>query len=119
LCRINAEDARHDFRPSPGRIQRWHPPSGAGIRVDSHCRDGYLVPPYYDSMIAKLIVTADDRDAACDRLAHALDAFEIDGLTTNLPLLRHIVAHADFRANRFHTRWLEQTLLPEFERAQA
>ena len=113
-CRINAEDAARNFMPSPGRIRRWRPPEGAGIRVDSHCHDGYLVPPYYDSMIAKLIVTAADRPAAVARLAAALAAFEIEGLTTNLPLLRFIVAQPDFVANRIHTRWLEQTVLPEF-----
>ncbi len=113
-CRINAEDAAHDFRPSPGRIRRWSPPCGAGIRVDSHCEDGYLVPPFYDSMIGKLIVTAADRPACVERLAHALETFEIEGLTTNLPLLRAICAHEDFRDNRFHTRWLEQDLLPAF-----
>ncbi|MGE0487119.1 MAG: acetyl/propionyl/methylcrotonyl-CoA carboxylase subunit alpha [Gammaproteobacteria bacterium] len=114
-CRLNAEDARNNFQPSPGRITRWAPPSGAGIRVDSHCTDGYLVPPYYDSMIGKLIVTAHDRPACVARLADALDAFEIEGLTTNLPLLRYIARHEDFIDNRFHTRWLEQSLLPAFE----
>ncbi len=116
-CRLNAEDPYHNFMPSPGRITRWSPPAGAGVRVDSHCEDGYLVPPYYDSMIGKLIVTAADRPAAVARLADALDDFAIDGLTSNLPLLRAIVAHEDFRDNRFHTRWLEQTLLPTFEQS--
>ena len=114
-CRINAEDASKNFMPSPGRITRWAPPRGAGIRVDSHCHDGYLVPPYYDSMIAKLIVTADDRPACVERLRAALAHFEIDGLATNLPLLRHIVAHSDFAANNIHTRWLEQDVLPSFQ----
>jgi len=114
-CRLNAEDASNNFMPSPGRITRWAPPAGAGVRVDSHCEDGYLVPPYYVSMIGKLIVTAADRPVAVARLADALDNFAIDGLTSNLPLLRAIVAHEDFRENRFHTRWLEQTLLPEFQ----
>ena len=114
-CRINAEDASKNFMPSPGRITRWAPPRGAGIRVDSHCHDGYLVPPYYDSMIAKLIVTADDRPACVERLRIALAHFEIDGLATNLPLLRFIVAHNDFAANNIHTRWLEQDVLPSFQ----
>ena len=117
-CRINAEDPYRGFLPSPGRISRWAPPAGAGIRVDSHCRDGYLVPPYYDSMIGKLIVTAADRPAAVARLSQALDTFEIDGLVTNLPLLRHIAKHPDFVANSIHTRWLEQTVLPAFELTQ-
>jgi acetyl-CoA carboxylase, biotin carboxylase subunit len=114
-CRINAEDAYKNFMPSPGRIQTWQPPRGAGIRVDSHCRDGYLVPPYYDSMVAKLIVTADDRPACVERLRRALADFHIEGLTTNLPLLRYIVAQDDFMQNRFHTKWLEQSVLPAFQ----
>ena len=118
-CRINAEDAARNFMPSPGRIVRWRPPAGAGIRVDSHCRDGYRVPPYYDSMIAKLIVTADDRPAAVERLQRALANFEIEGLQTNLPLLRYIVAQPDFATNNFHTRWLEQTVLPAFQQDHA
>ena len=113
-CRINAEDPAHDFQPSPGRITHWRPPTGAGVRVDTHCRDGYVVPPFYDSMIAKLIVTATDRSAAVDRLVRALDAFEIEGLVTNLALLRAIVADADFQANAIDTSWLEHTLLPAF-----
>ena len=118
-CRINAEDGARNFMPSPGRITRWRPPSGAGIRVDSHCYDGYLVPPFYDSMIAKLIVTAHDRPAAVARLGEALANFEIGGLTSNLPLLRYIVAQEDFAANRIHTRWLEQSVLPAFQQANA
>jgi len=73
------------------------------------------VPPYYDSMIGKLIVTAADRASCVARLADALDDFHIDGLVTNLPLLRYIARHEDFVENRFHTRWLEQTVLPAFE----
>ena len=114
-CRINAEDAAHDFRPSPGRITAWRPPRGAGIRVDSHCDDGYLVPPYYDSMIGKLIVTANDRASAVERLGAALEEFTIDGIVTNLPLLRHIVQHPDFIANEISTRWLEQSVLSGFQ----
>ena len=87
------------------------------MRVDSHCTDGYLVPPYYDSMIGKLIVTAHDRPSCVTRLADALDDFAIEGLTTNLPLLRYIARHEDFVSNHFHTRWLEQTLLPAFEQS--
>jgi len=113
-CRINAEDPLNEFQPSPGRITRWRPPSGAGIRVDTHCCDGYIVPPFYDSMIAKLIVTAVDRPATVERLIRALDSFEIEGLRTNLPLLREIVMHDDFRENRLRTGWLEQTVLPVF-----
>jgi acetyl-CoA carboxylase biotin carboxylase subunit len=114
-CRINAEDAANNFMPSPGRINAWQPPRGAGIRIDSHCRDGYLVPPFYDSMIGKLIVTANDRDAAVERMSAALESFQIHGITTNLPMLRHIVQHPDFKANRISTRWLEQHVLADFQ----
>jgi len=112
--RLNAEDPHHDFRPSPGRITQWSPPHGAGIRVDSHCYDGYLVPPFYDSMIGKLIVTAANREACVERLIAALDRCEIGGLTTNLPLLRYIARHPDLMHNQLNTRWLEKTGLPAF-----
>ena len=117
-CRLNAEDPFNNFMPSPGVIQHWCAPSGAGVRVDSHCRDGYLVPPYYDSMIGKLVITANDRDSAVQRLSAALEDFKIEGLVTNIPLLRAIVDHKDFRDNSFNTKWLEQSMLPEFEQIQ-
>jgi acetyl-CoA carboxylase biotin carboxylase subunit len=113
--RLNAEDPYRQFQPSPGRITRWVPPQGAGIRLDSHCYEGYLVPPYYDSMVGKLIVTAHDRESCVIRLQEALARFEVEGLTTNLPLLRFIASHPDFVANQLNTRWLEQVLLPAFE----
>ena len=112
-CRINAEDVGQDFLPAPGRITRWQPPAGEGIRLDSHMSEGTMIPPYYDSMIGKLVVHADTRAAAIARLAAALDDFKIEGVPTTLPLHRAIVAHPDFAANRIHTRWLEQILLPE------
>jgi len=117
-CRLNAEDPYQDFRPSPGRITRWQPPRGAGVRVDSHCYDGYLVPPFYDSMIGKLIVTAANRAECVERLQAALARTEIDGLTTNLPLLRHIAQQPDFIDNQLNTRWLETTGLPAFSAQQ-
>lgn len=116
--RLNAEDPYRNFQPSPGRITRWSPPQGAGIRLDSHCHEGYLVPPFYDSMVGKLIVTADTRPACVERLQAALDDFTVEGLTTNLPLLRAIARHPDFMDNRLNTRWLEQTLLPTFAATQ-
>ena len=117
-CRLNAEDPFNNFMPSPGVIQHWYAPSGAGVRVDSHCRDGYLVPPYYDSMIGKLVITANDRNSAVQRLSTALEDFKIEGLVTNIPLLRAIVGHKDFRENSFNTKWLEKSMLPEFEQTQ-
>jgi acetyl-CoA carboxylase biotin carboxylase subunit len=112
--RIIAEDPRRDFLPSPGRITGWRPPVGDGIRVDTGFTDGALVPPYYDSMLAKLIVHGRDRQQAIERLAVALAGFEIRGVANNIELLRFIVGHADYRDNRVDTRWLERTLLPAF-----
>lgn len=111
-CRINAEDPARDFRPSPGRVTRWSPPEGEGIRLDTHMMEGAVIPPFYDSMIGKLIVTGDTRAQAIGRLAGALAGFRIEGVPTTIGLHRAIVAHPDFIANTIHTRWLEQTLLP-------
>jgi acetyl-CoA carboxylase biotin carboxylase subunit len=111
-CRINAEDPARDFRPSPGTIRRWRPPEGAGVRLDSYLAEGDAVPPFYDSMIGKLIVHGRDRDEAIARLDAALADFEIDGVPTTLSLHRRIIGHSDFVANRIHTRWLEQVFLP-------
>jgi acetyl-CoA carboxylase biotin carboxylase subunit len=113
-ARILAEDPAHDFAPSPGRITRWRPPSGPGIRVDTGIEEGSVVPPYYDSMVAKLIVRGSTRADAIGRLQAALADFDVAGICTNIPLLTAIAAHKDFRDNRVSTRWLETTLLPEF-----
>ena len=113
-CRINAEDPDHGFRPAPGDITSWNPPGGEGIRLDTHCRAGERVSPYYDSMIGKLIARGGDRDDAIDRLDRALGGFEIGGLRTNLALQQFVVQHPDFRNNAISTRWLEQTGLPAF-----
>ncbi|WP_395000619.1 acetyl/propionyl/methylcrotonyl-CoA carboxylase subunit alpha [Sphingomonas sp.] len=113
-ARIIAEDPERDFIPCPGRVTRWAPPAGEGVRVDSAIVEGGMVPPFYDSMIAKLIVHGDSRDHAVERLAKALDQFHVEGIATNLPLLRFIVAHPDFKANNVDTRWLERVLLPAF-----
>lgn len=112
--RIIAEDPDRGFAPSPGRITRWRPPSGEGIRLDSAIEEGTLVPPYYDSMIAKLIVSGADRSVAVARLQDALARFEVGGIATNIDFLKMIAGHPDFAANRFDTRWLESTLMPAF-----
>ena len=117
-CRINAEDPDHGFRPAPGDITSWSPPDGDGIRLDTHCRAGERVSPYYDSMIGKLIARGDDREDAIDRLDRALGVFEIGGLRTNLALQQFVVQHPDFRNNAISTRWLEQTGLPAFAARQ-
>lgn len=113
-CRINAEDPRNNFAPSPGRITRWQPPTGGGLRLDTHARQGYLVPPFYDSMIGKLIARGRDRAEAVDRMLAAIGMFVIDGPKTTLPLAGAIVGHRDFRDNLITTRWLEDIGLPAF-----
>jgi acetyl-CoA carboxylase biotin carboxylase subunit len=109
-CRINAEDTRRDFVPVPGTVTRWRPPEGEGIRLDSHIAEGAVIPPFYDSMIGKLIVHAATRDAAINRMADALDQFIVASVPTTIPLHRAVLASEAFRTNRFHTRWLEQDL---------
>jgi acetyl-CoA carboxylase biotin carboxylase subunit len=111
-CRLNAEDTTRGFVPVPGRVERWVPPQGEGVRLDTHISEGTFIPPFYDSMIGKLIVHGATRDEAIQRLTVALDEFEIGGIATTLPLLRDIVRQPDFQSNRIHTRWLEQTVLP-------
>ncbi|UAL29946.1 ATP-grasp domain-containing protein [Nocardioides rotundus] len=105
--RILAEDPANGFRPSPGRITRWDTPSGDGIRLDSAVAAGSFVPPYYDSMIAKLIVTADDRASAIDLLGRALDDFHVEGIHTNIPLLCELARDSAFLDNTTSTRWLD------------
>ncbi|HLH48759.1 MAG TPA: biotin carboxylase N-terminal domain-containing protein [Roseiarcus sp.] len=111
-ARILAENPQRGFLPSPGRVVRWRPPHGEGVRVDTAIEEGSVVPPYYDSMIAKLIVHAPDRPRAMARLRDALDAFEVEGVATNIALLRAIAGHADFLGDRLDTRWLENVFLP-------
>ena len=112
-CRVNAESVAEGFLPSPGTITRWDPPKAEHIRVDSHAFAGYEVPPYYDSLIAKLIVTGDDRHQAIERTLDALVDFDVEGVETTLDLHRAVLSHDDFRNDAINTRWLETTLLPE------
>jgi acetyl-CoA carboxylase biotin carboxylase subunit len=118
-CRINAEDTARDFLPSPGCIERWQPPEGEGIRLDSHIMQGATIPPFYDSMVGKLIVHGKDRTAAIEGLADAIDRFVVEGVPTTLGLHRAIISHPDFVANRIHTRWLEQVFLPDYAKEAA
>ncbi len=113
--RINAESPTLGFLPSPGRLTTWQPPEGPGIRVDTHAFEGYVVPPYYDSLLAKLIVHGVDRARAIERAAAALDQFEVAGVETNIEMHRQILGHRDFIANTVDTRWLERVFLPDFE----
>ncbi len=108
-ARINAEDP-DTFTPSPGRITLYHPPGGPGVRVDSHMFQGATVPPFYDSLIAKLIVHADDRAGAIARLDRALGEYAIDGVSTNLTLQRRILASEDFIQSEIDVVWLERWL---------
>jgi len=110
-CRINAEMPEADFRPSPGRITDWKPPEGKGIRVDSHCYNGYFVPPYYDSLLGKLIIKGDDRLAAVDRMAYALANFEVNGVNTTIPFYRNLMKNADYLHGKINTRWIEDVFL--------
>jgi len=103
-CRINAEDPAHGFQPCPGTITTWQPPSGDGIRVDSHVTEGYVVPPFYDSLLAKVIVRAADRPAAIEQMIAALSAFGVAGVPTTIPMHLAILGSAAFRANRYDTR---------------
>ena len=107
--RVNAEDAER-FIPSPGKVTFFHPPGGPGVRIDSHIFQGAVVPPNYDSLVAKLIVYADDRDAAIARMRRAIDEFVITGVSTNLALHRRILDAPDFLENRIDVVWLERWL---------
>ena len=109
-CRINAEDVSRGFAPSPGRICEFVPPSGPGVRVDTFCHAGQTVVPFYDSMLAKLVVHADDRDLAIAKMAAALRAFRISGIATTVELHRRLMREPAFRSGRFNTRWVETLL---------
>jgi acetyl-CoA carboxylase, biotin carboxylase subunit len=108
-CRINAEDPKN-FMPSPGTVNLWHPPGGPGIRVDSHLYSGYAVPPYYDSLIAKIIAHGEDRDSAIARMSTALGEVVVDGIHTNVPLHEEICQHSAFKAGGTDIHYLEKRL---------
>jgi acetyl-CoA carboxylase biotin carboxylase subunit len=103
-CRINAEDPSDGFRPAPGTITRWQPPAGDGIRVDTHVEAGYAVPPYYDSLLAKVIVRGADRDNAIARMIDALTRFEVAGVPTTIPMHRAILGSNAFRTGQYDNR---------------
>src|SRR5215210_3608015 len=105
-CRINAEDPYNDFRPSPGRITSLNQPGGHGVRVDSHVYAGYVIPPYYDSMIGKLITVARTRDEALDTMYRALSEYVIDGVKTTIPFHLQLMKNKDFRKGNFTTKFL-------------
>jgi acetyl-CoA carboxylase biotin carboxylase subunit len=106
-CRINAEDPYNDFRPSPGKITVLHTPGGHGVRVDSHVYAGYVIPPYYDSMIGKLITVAQSRQEAIDTMYRALSEYVIEGVKTTIPFHLQLMQNEDFRKGNFTTKFLE------------
>lgn len=112
-CRINAEDPYNGFRPSPGKITSFHAPGGHGVRLDTHCYAGYVIPPHYDSMIAKLITTARTREEAIDKMKRSLDEFVIEGIKTTIPFHRALMEHPDFVAGNYTTKFMEDFKLEE------
>ena len=107
-CRVNAEDPFRNFQPSPGQITAYHPPGGPGVRVDTHIYAGYTVPPYYDSLLAKVIVHGNTRAESLARMRQALDSFIIEGVTTTIPFLGRVMRHPDFIAGKVDTKFLER-----------
>lgn len=106
-CRINAEDSEHDFRPSPGKITAFHVPGGPGVRVDTHAYAGYVIPPFYDSLIAKLITRGRTRAEAIERMERALEEFLVEGIQTTIPFHRKVMADPDFQSGHFDTKYVE------------
>jgi len=106
-CRINAEDPYNDFRPSPGMITNLHLPGGHGVRVDTHVYSGYVIPPHYDSMIAKLITTAQTRQEAINKMKRALEEFYIDGIKTTIPFHLRLMSHPDYVKGNYTTKFME------------
>jgi acetyl-CoA carboxylase biotin carboxylase subunit len=107
-CRINAEDPHENFKPSPGKITAYQPSGGYGVRIDSHIYAGYMIPPFYDSMIAKLICTGASREEAIGRMKRALQEIRIEGVKTTIPFHLKLMDHPNFRAGNFTTKFLEE-----------
>ena len=106
-CRINAEDPYNDFRPSPGKIETLHFPGGHGIRLDTHVYSGYTIPPHYDSMIAKLVTTAQTREEAINKMKRALEEFVIEGIKTTIPFHKKLMEHPDYIEGNYTTKFME------------
>src|SRR5687768_7875678 len=107
-CRVNAEDPARNFQPSPGRLDVFHPPGGPGVRLDTHVYTGYVVPPFYDSLLAKLICQGRDRPEALRRMQVALESFVIEGVTTTIPFLARVMANPRFKEGAVDTKFLER-----------
>ena len=114
-CRINAESPRAGFQPCPGRITEWIPPEGPGIRLDSHCYSGYMVPPFYDSLLAKLITSGRDRQEAIQTMKYALSNLTVSGIDTTIPFYQFLLRYPDYLEGKVNTRWVEDVLLKEYE----
>jgi acetyl-CoA carboxylase biotin carboxylase subunit len=106
-CRINAENPEDNFRPSPGTITTYHVPGGPGVRVDTHLYQGYKVPPYYDSMLAKIIVHAPTRNEAIKRMIRALDELVVEGVHTTALFLKNILSSESFRTGNYSTHYVD------------
>ncbi len=112
-CRINAEDPSHNFRPSPGKITGWLPPGGPGVRVDSHVYTGYEIPPFYDSLIGKLIVWGKDRNSALIRMKRALNECAVTGIPTTIDFHLNLLKREEFLNGDVHTKFVEQEMLDQ------
>lgn len=112
-CRINAEDPYNGFRPSPGKITTLHSPGGFGVRLDTHVYAGYVIPPNYDSMIAKLITTAQTREEAINKMKRALDEFVIEGIKTTIPFHRQLMDNPDYLAGNYTTKFMESFVMKD------
>jgi acetyl-CoA carboxylase biotin carboxylase subunit len=110
-CRINAEDPYNNFRPNPGKVTTFHAPGGHGVRMDTHVYAGYMIPSNYDSMIAKLIVTAQTREEAINKMKRALDEFVIEGIKTTIPFHRQLMDHPDYVAGNYTTKFMEDFVM--------
>lgn len=111
-CRINAEDAERNFLPSPGRVDAYIAPGGPGVRVDSHCYPGYSIPPFYDSLLSKLIVWGKDREEAISRMLRALDEYAITGIKTTIPFHQKVLTHSVFQSGDVSTDFIEKYMTP-------
>lgn len=109
-CRVTAESAKNDFMPSPGRISRYTAPLDRNIRIDSHCYEGYMISPYYDSLMAKVIAYGDNRDLALEKLKSALSNYLISGVETNIPFLKFLISQPEFIEGNVHVKWIESVV---------
>jgi len=113
-CRITAENTKDDFMPTPGRIKNFYVPNETYVRVDTHCYEGYLITPFYDSLLAKVITIGDTRDEALENMRKALSSFEVSGVETNIPFLQFLINQPEFGTGDITIKWIEDTVLTKF-----